>query len=78
MARRFKLIKSPEPNVAFIPAPRIRVKRLANGATMVVLPMNKHQPAREIARRWRGSLELLPVEPSLSPSARASRKGDTR
>jgi hypothetical protein len=78
VARRFTLITSPEPTSTFIPAPRVQVKRLADGASMGVFPMTKHQLAREIARRWRGTLELLPCEPAAGAGRAAGPKGTPR
>jgi hypothetical protein len=78
MARKLVLVESPQPTSVCIPAPRMLVRHLASGALMGTFPVTEHQLAREVARRWRGSVELLPVEPSLSPTVRASRKGGTK
>jgi hypothetical protein len=60
--RRFTVITSPEPTSVCIPAPRLLVRHLATGTSMGLYPVTAHQLARRVARRWRGSVELLPVE----------------
>jgi hypothetical protein len=64
--------------VTFIAAPRILVRHLTSGAEMGVYPMTAHQLARQIATRWRGSIELLSVDAVLLPNRRAGREGTPR
>jgi hypothetical protein len=64
--------------VTFIPAPRVLVRHLASGTEMGVYPMTAHQLADQIAARWRGSVELLPVESVLLPNRGAGREGTPR
>jgi hypothetical protein len=64
--------------ITFIAAPRILVRHLASGDEMGVYPMTAQQLAHQIATRWRGSVELLLVEPVPAPKRRAGRKGTPR
>jgi hypothetical protein len=64
--------------VTFIAAPRILVRHLASGTEMGVYPMTAHLLARQIATRWRGSVELLAVESVLLPNRAAGWEGTPR
>jgi hypothetical protein len=61
--------------VTFIPSPRVVVRHPATGVEMGVFPMTAHKLAHKIATRWRGSAELLPVEPAPLPSDRSPAGG---
>jgi hypothetical protein len=71
VTRRLTLVASPAPTVTFIPAPTLVVRRLANGSEMARLLATSHRLAREVARRWRGRVEVVTAEPRPIPSRRA-------
>lgn len=76
MARRLTLTTSPEPISVCIPAPILVVRRLADGSEMARFPSPAHQLARKMARRWRGTVEVVPGHmPEPPTGARASRRG---
>lgn len=76
-AHTLTLVTSPQPFSVCIPAPILVVRRLADGSEMARFPAPAHQLARKMARRWRGTVEVIPGQPPQPPpaGARASRRG---
>jgi hypothetical protein len=54
------LIHSPAPTTTFIPAPTVVVRRRVNGAEMGTFAAPAAALADKVARRWQGSVELVP------------------
>jgi hypothetical protein len=72
---QLRLILSPEPISTLVPAPLLVVRRRSDGARMGVFAATSRLLAEEIARRWHGSVELLPIGDHQHPRGHS---GDTK
>jgi hypothetical protein len=75
VVHQLRLILSPQPISTLVPAPLSVVRRRSDGAQMGVFAATSRLLAEEIARRWHGSVELLPIGDHQHPRGHS---GDTK